>query len=299
MKKFSIIIPAYNCGKYIDTCLESIKSQTFTDYEIIIVNDNSTDTTGINITKFIEQNPNIDISLAYNETNLGISATRNIGIKKSRGEFILFADADDYYCNNQAFENFNSKLNPDTDILIFGCNIQHLGHNDKKIFPTINIIPNKEDSQPKHELSIFKPLKTVWQLCCRRDFLLQNNIFFQEDVKLYEDIIFRQQAVAMSKSISTIDKIAYTYNRRIVNAKSLTINKNNSYLGELRKLTKAIRSIDDLTKQYDFPPETEKYFKRTVLLAPLSLFYITTSTLFNKLNVNDRSNSIDKQDFIR
>ena len=61
MKKFSVIIPAYNCGKYINTCLESIKAQTFTNYEIIIVNDNSTDTTGINVARFIEQNSDIDI----------------------------------------------------------------------------------------------------------------------------------------------------------------------------------------------------------------------------------------------
>lgn len=208
MKKFSIIIPAYNCEKYIGKCLQSIKTQTFTNYEIIIINDNSTDTTGINVAKFIEQNPDIDISVVYNKVNLGVSATRNIGIKKASGEFILFADGDDYYCNNQAFENFNSKLSPDTDILIFGCNIEHLGSNDKKILPTINIVPKEKDSQPKHELFPFKPLKTVWQLCCRRDFLLQNDIFFQEDIKVYEDIIFRQQAVAMSKNISTTDKIA-------------------------------------------------------------------------------------------
>lgn len=289
MKKFSIIIPAYNCGQYIQNCLESIKAQTFTDYEIIVINDNSTDTTGINVARFIEQNPNVDISVIYNETNLGVSATRNIGIKASSGEFILFADGDDYYCSNQAFENFNSKLGPDTDILIFGCNVEHLGKDDKKVLPTISFIPKVRDPQPKYELSPFRTLKTVWQICCRRNFLLQNHIFFQEDIKTYEDIIFRQQAVAMSKSISTTDKIAYTYNRRIIGAKSLTINKNNSYLGELRKLAKATRRIGELARQYNFPPETEKYFKRTVLRVPQYIFHITTEVLFNKLDSNDKS----------
>lgn len=299
MKKFSIIIPAYNCGKYINNCLESIKTQTFTDYEIIIVNDNSTDATGIKVARFIEQNTDMDISVIYNKTNLGVSTTRNIGIKKARGEFILFADADDYYCNNQAFENFNSRLNPDTDILIFGCHVQHLGNNDKKILPTINIVPKERDSQPKYELSPFKPLKTVWQLCCRRDFLLKNNIFFQEDIKTYEDVIFRQQAVAMSESISTTDKIAYTYNRRIAGARSLTIDKNNSYFGELSKLVKATRRIGELAKQYDFPTETEKYFKRTVLLVPQAIFHITTTALFKKLDFDNRNSHIEKQENTR
>ena len=258
MKKFSIIIPAYNCGKYISDCLESIKNQTFTDYEMIIVNDNSTDTTGIKIARFIEQNPNIDVSVIYNKTNMGPGVARNLGLKKASGEFILFADGDDYYCDKQAFEHFNSKINSNTDILIFGCKIVYLGNNDKKVLPTTNIIPKEKDSNPKDELAPFKPLKTVWQICCRRDFLLQNDIFFQEDIKTFEDVIFRQQAVAMSKNIRTTNKIAYTWNRRITGASSLTMNKNNTFFGELRKLVKATRRIGELARQYDFSPETEK-----------------------------------------
>lgn len=297
MKKFSIIIPAYNCEKYISNCLESIKTQTFTDYEIIIINDNSTDATGIKVAKFIEQNRDIDTSVIYNKVNLGASASRNLGLRQASGEFILFADADDYYCNNQAFEHFNSRLNPSTDILIFGCNIEHLGNNDKKILPTIRIVPKEGDSDPKHKF--FEPLNTVWQICCRRDFLLQNDIFFQEDIKVYEDIIFRRQAVAMSKDILTTNEVAYTWNRRIIGAKSLTINEDNSCIEELRKLMKATRRIGELAKQYDFPPKTERYFKKIVLKMPIGVFYITTMSLFNKINFNNKDRSIEEQDNIR
>lgn len=299
MKKFSIIIPTYNCEKYISNCLESIKAQSFTNYEIIIINDNSTDTTGIKVARFIEQNPNIDVSVIYNKVNLGVSISRNLGLKQAKGEFILFTDADDYYCSNEAFEHFNSKLSSNTDILIFGCNIEHLGNDDKRILPTINIVPKEKDSNPKHELFPFKPLKTVWQICCRKDFLLQNNIFFQEDIKIYEDIIFRQQAVAMSKNIITTDKIAYTWNRRIRGSKSLTINKENSCIGELRKLVKATRRIGELARQYDFPSVTEKYFKKTVLKMPIGIFYITAMSLFNKISFNNKDRDIEKQDNMR
>lgn len=289
MKKFSVIIPAYNCGAYISDCLKSIKSQTYKNYEIIVVNDNSTDATGIVIAKFIRENPQIDISVIYNEANLGVSASRNKGIKKAQGEFILFADADDFYCDSKAFENFESNLSPNTDILIFGCNVRHLVENDKEILPTINFIPKDKDKDPKTQLSPLKPLKTVWQLCFRREFLLSNDIFFQEDIKTYEDVIFRQQAVAMSKQISTMKKVSYTYNRRIKGAKSLTINKDNSYFGELNKLVKAIRRVGELSRQYKFPEETEKYFKRTVLLTPQAVFHITTETLFAKLDLESKT----------
>lgn len=296
MKKFSIIIPAYNCEKYISNCLESIKNQTFTNYEIIIINDNSTDATGIKIDSFIRQNPRVDVSVIYNNANLGVSKSRNLGLKKASGEFILFADADDYYCNNQAFEHFNSRLNRNTDILIFGCNIKHLGNNDKPLLPTFDVVPKEKNSIPKHELFPFNPLKTVWQICCRKDFLSQNNIFFQEDLSRYEDMIFRQQAVAMSKKISTTDEIAYTWNRRFASAKSLTINKNNNCFGELKKLVGATRRIGELSRQYGFPPETQKRFKNLMLLMPVGVFYVTTMSLFYKMNSDKKDRNIEKQD---
>ena len=99
----------------------------------------------------------------------------------------------------------------------------------------------------------------------------------------------------MSNSILTTDMIAYTYNRRIVGAKSLTISKDNNYIEQLRKLAKATRRIGELAKQYDFPPETEKYFKRTVLEVPQAVFHITTSSLFSKFYQNHNNINTDIQ----
>lgn len=183
--------------------------------------------------------------------------------------------------------------------MIFGCKIVYLGNNDKKVLPTTNIIPKEKDSNSKDELAPFKPLKTVWQICCRRDFLLQNDIFFQEDIKTFEDVIFRQQAVAMSKNIRTTNKIAYTWNRRITGASSLTMNKNNTFFGELRKLVKATRRIGELARQYDFSPETEKYFKKTVLEMPIGVFYITMMSLFYKMSFNSKDRNREEQENIK
>ena len=82
-------------------------------------------------------------------------------------------------------------------------------------------------------------------------------------------------------------------------ARSLTIDKNNSYLGEIRKLVKATRRINELTKQYDFPPQTEKYFKKTVLMVPTGMFYITAMALFYKLDFNHENNEIERTDDVR
>lgn len=99
--KFSIIIAAYNSQEYIKKTIDSIVSQSigFKDnVEIIIVNDGSYDNTVKIVNEYIEKYPN-NIRLINNSTNLGVSASRNLGINESKGEFISFLDSDDYISN--------------------------------------------------------------------------------------------------------------------------------------------------------------------------------------------------------
>lgn len=90
--KISVIVPAYNVGKYIYKCVLSLLSQTFSDYEVIVVNDGSTDETPMEIQKFNE-----DSRLKILTTNnRGVSAARNLGIEVSSGDYLVFVDGDDY-----------------------------------------------------------------------------------------------------------------------------------------------------------------------------------------------------------
>lgn len=92
---FSIIIPLYNKEIFIENTLKSIFSQTFTDYEIIVVNDGSIDKSESIVLKFNDKRIRF-----YSQKNQGVSAARNVGIKKSKGNFIAFLDADDYWYPN-------------------------------------------------------------------------------------------------------------------------------------------------------------------------------------------------------
>lgn len=95
MKKVSIIIPAYNVEKYIPRTLESIKSQTFKDIEVIVINDGSTDNTLTIVKNFLK---NVDFSYKIiTQKNQGVSAARNRGIKEAKGKYICFLDGDDFY----------------------------------------------------------------------------------------------------------------------------------------------------------------------------------------------------------
>lgn len=101
MPKVSVIIPTYNYGKYIEKAIDSVLDQTYRDFEIIVVDDGSTDDTK----EIIETKNNKKIRYFY-QTNRGASAARNKGIAEARGEYFVFLDADDSFCP----ENLEKKL---------------------------------------------------------------------------------------------------------------------------------------------------------------------------------------------
>lgn len=95
--KISVVVPVYNVEKYLKRCIESILLQTYKDYEIILVNDGSTDKSGEICNNYVEKYSNIRV---INKSNKGLSDTRNVGIRYSRGEYIFFLDSDDYIVPN-------------------------------------------------------------------------------------------------------------------------------------------------------------------------------------------------------
>ena len=92
MPKFSVIIPVYNVEKYIRRCITSVINQTFKDYEIIVINDGSTDNS-------IEIAKEFPVKI-INSPHVSVSEARNLGVKKAKGEYILFLDSDDYWDND-------------------------------------------------------------------------------------------------------------------------------------------------------------------------------------------------------
>lgn len=90
--KVSVIIPVYNVEKYLESCLESIKSQTFTDYELILINDGSTDESFAIMRRYAERDARIRI---ISQSNRGVSAARNLGLSVAEGDYVLFVDSDD------------------------------------------------------------------------------------------------------------------------------------------------------------------------------------------------------------
>ena len=110
----SIIVPVYNTEKYLKKCLDSLVNQTYKDFEIIVVNDGSTDKSSNIISKYQKKYKNI---ILIDKENEGLSMARNRGVQKSSGKYIIFVDSDDYV-SNKLLEEVDKKID-DSDILRF------------------------------------------------------------------------------------------------------------------------------------------------------------------------------------
>lgn len=117
MAKFSIIVPVYNVEKYLHECLRSILGQTYSDYEIILVDDGSTDSSGEICDEYASKYPNVHV---YHQENQGLSAARNFGVQNAIGEYIWFVDSDDVILTSDALETLDKNLAGQVDVVVFG-----------------------------------------------------------------------------------------------------------------------------------------------------------------------------------
>lgn len=206
--KISIIIPIYNGEKFIEKCIKSIKNQTFKDFEIILVNDGSSDNSG-QICDELAKNDN-RIKVIHQE-NLGVSEARNRGINASKGEYICFIDCDDYIKVNYLEELYNSCV--DNNVRISICAIESIDDLGK-------VISLREMKEGRYysdialeELFQFRNLN--WGPCGK---LFHKSIFNKDvyfpSLHAYEDLIFCYKAIKRVKSIYFNSKCKYYYVHR-------------------------------------------------------------------------------------
>jgi glycosyltransferase involved in cell wall biosynthesis len=193
---FSIIIPLYNCEKFIEKCLLSVLNQNFSNYEIIIINDCSKDRSLKICTKYKKKFSRIKI--INQKINRGVSSSRNLGIKSSIGEYIVFLDSDDYLDNfslyklskfienNKKADTIITSHNATSDGKIFNKKIAGINNNDAKI-KFINEIPYF--------------VGYCWRFVTKRRFLEANKIFFMDAARQFEDEEFVCKLLFFSKSI--------------------------------------------------------------------------------------------------
>lgn len=226
---FSIVMPIYNQEKYLQKAIDCIKNQSYIDYELILVNDGSTDRSE----EICFHNKDSKIKIITQE-NLGLSEARNTGLKKSTGKYILFLDPDDAYSTDllNILYRFIEKENP--DLLIYGLEEIYYSSDEKleykkKIVPKTYIYDNKkaiyEMALQLEQMTLFG---YAWNKCYRSELLKQNQLYFKT-IKMIEDISFNLELLPHLKNVITIDQSVYKYAIRNTNS-SLTKQKLVDYL---------------------------------------------------------------------
>ena len=199
MKDISIIVPIYNAQKYLNRCIDSILNQTKKELEIILINDGSTDNTESIIKKYKDKR-----IIYFKNTNHGIGYTRNYGISKSTGKYIMFLDSDDYL-KEDACEKLFKKIEKDKlDIVMcdfykdYGDNIEEIHTGDFK------------NSSLKDNPDILTEYLSPWAKLYSSELLKDNNIKFVENLK-YEDAPFVIEALDKAHKIGKINECLNYY----------------------------------------------------------------------------------------
>lgn len=237
MIDISIIIPVYNKEKYIEKCLISLENQIFKNFEVIIVNNKSTDNSVLICKKFIQNNKNYQL-IDLNER--GVSNARNIGIEKARGKYIQFIDADDYIDANMLSELMNivDKYNP--ELILSGIRkVNHKHEIIKEIVPKYLGAMNKDDFfsnfaeiQRKTGLYGYISNKLI-----NRKLIEKNSLRFNVNIKLAEDLDFYINVYKYVTKVYVIRKAFYNYVQQTENS-STDGHKKNDYITQIGILIK-------------------------------------------------------------
>ena len=203
--KVSVIVPAYNTEPYIENCIESIENQSYKNFEIIVINDGSTDNTLYKINNFISKYKNIKL---INIDNHGQGYARNLALKESSGKYVLFLDSDDFIDDTTLELCVNKIENDNSDLVVFDWK-QYDYSKEKYIYNNSNIFYKYNSLEGENCLELFKIKHyfTVNKLY-RKSFLISNKIEYGEGY-IYEDNPFWVKVVVNAKKVSIIHSPLY------------------------------------------------------------------------------------------
>ena len=275
----SVIIPVYNAENYLEQCLNSIKNQTYKNFEVIIVNDGSKDNTEVICKRFLEDDSRFRY---FSKENGGVSSARNFGLDNANGHYITFIDGDDWVEHNHLEILIKSITENNSDIAI--CSYKEFDNNIDTYYTIVytkqekNLL-NFEKIIRKSSLFIFSKLMSI-NVCFNNAVAklfrkeLVTNLRFDTSIKYGEDLDFYFSLYLNVESISYVDELTYVYR---IHGDSTTSNFNQEYaeqeLSIFKKMFKKIQEIG-------LP--TIHYFNKFQKLLKARVNYIKNKVLLNE-----------------
>ena len=260
----SIIIPIYNVAPYLERCFDSILNQTYQDFEVILVDDGSTDNSRDVCQKYVER----DQRFTYHyKKNGGVSSARNLGLQMVKGEFVYMMDPDDSIQEN-CLEWHLEKLTDDVDVSISSHHL--IDESGREIDYSSQWRDWNKKWKPKEavELALLRPMSFIigilWQCLFRFSIICNNKLSFDEDLSYSEDILFCMKYYSCCKKLIYFENIPlYNYYRRF--GSLANPGKNKIFFGYVNDFLASARMCKFLREN--------KLDLKLVLLAKVHLFY--------------------------
>lgn len=213
-KKVSFIIPVYNCEKYLEDCVNDLISVGLEKYEIILVDDGSTDCSGSICDEISKKQKNI---VLIHQKNRGVSAARNKGLELATGEFVIFIDADD---NIESLKLLNVleiiDREDSIDLLIYGISFDYYKNgicyrSEDLCYNLDGNLNEKEWCEIFYDLFSANSLSSLWNKIFRKKIIVNHSLKLSENMFLYEDFEFVLRYMACCKNIYCSKEIVYRY----------------------------------------------------------------------------------------
>lgn len=256
--KISVIMPVYNIEKYLPEAVESILNQSFSDFELIILDDKSKDNTLSVAYQYAQKDNRIRVIELEEHQKQGLG--RNRGISEAQGDYIMFLDGDDIACPHFLEKMYNAVTNTDADIAM--CRFETLDDKTKKIsdnhpFGDINLSDDaiKNGFTPKDiQSQIFTIPNIVWNKIYKRSFLLEKNLKLPGVITMCEDIIFGINSTLQAKKLVYVDESLLYY--RINRPKSSSGGRDESFFDNFTMYEILAQNFKDIGVYEDI----KKYF---------------------------------------
>ena len=285
-KEISIIIPCYNASPYLRRCLDSIEKQTFKNFEVVAIDDLSTDNT-LEILKEYQKKASFKLVIISNEKNIGTGLSRNNGLDIATGKYITFVDNDDYIDENYLQYLYNIAINQNVDFAACGVDMAY----DNGILSTYssNHFDLKGGMEAIHYAENFMLNLATWATLIEKKIIDDHNIRFTTGT--FEDVYFNFRALFYCNHYMSIPNKLYFFYQRNSSLSHQFDRKNYSYIEGFCKILDTIKPfIDEINDLYNLE-EIEKrkiinfFFNLAMLKLNVSKDNMDTELFFERFNI--------------
>lgn len=246
MPKFSVIIPVYNVDAYLKECVGSVLAQSFTDFEVILINDGSTDNSGPLCDKFAFEDKRVQV---IHQKNCGLSAARNAGIMRASGEYILFLDSDDFWVDENVLNILFERLQKThAQVLSFNYVKVEGAYESKPYFQSSSTMPETVADSFQYQIN-----HDLW-IACAWNKVIQSNLFgngalrFVEGITA-EDIDWCVRLALAAEKFDYISNVLVCYRIRGESiSKNVTVPKAHTLLDNIDTCTTLLQQAEDTSK---------------------------------------------------